>query len=266
MAGQQVIDFHVHAFPDFLAQKATARVRQDAGKEPAFDGTIAALLASMDAAGIEKSVVLSVATRPSQFPAILEWSRGIRGSRIEPFLSVHPDDPQAAGRVRIAAAEGFRGFKFQPYDQDFHLDEERMFPVYEALQETGLLCMAHTGFDLAHPFERRADPPRIATVLARFPGLRFVATHLGSWRDWDLVARLLPGSGAWTDISYSLPFMTAAEARALVALFPPDRLLFGSDSPWADQAESLRQLRDLGLASDLEAAILGGNARLLLGD
>lgn len=261
---QRIIDFHVHAFPDFLAGRATARVRAEAGREPALDGTIASLLASMDTAGIERSVVLSVATRPSQFPAILEWARSIRGSRIEPFLSVHPADPQAAQRVRIGAAEGFRGFKFQPYDQQFFLDDEGMFPVYEALADTGLLCMSHTGFDLSHPFERRADPPRIAAVLARFPGLRFVATHLGSWRDWELVARLLPRSGAWTDISYSLPFMTPAEARALMALFPADRLLFGSDSPWAGQAESLRWLRDLGLEPGLERAILSENAGMLL--
>ncbi len=264
-AAQRIIDVHVHAFPDFLAARATARVRRDAGMEPALDGTVGAVLASMDAAGIGRSVVLSVATRPSQFPDILEWSRRIRGPRIEPLLSVHPDDPEAAGRVRIGAAEGFRGFKFQPYDQGFFLDEERMFPVYEALEETGLVCMSHTGFDLSHPFDRRADPPRIAAVLARFPGLRFVATHLGAWRDWELVARLLPATGAWTDISYSLPFMTPGEARALIGLFPPDRLLFGSDSPWAGQAESLRWLRDLELDPALEAAILAGNAEKLLG-
>jgi uncharacterized protein len=260
-----IIDFHVHAFPDSLAERATARVRRDAGMEPALDGTIGSVLASMEAAGVGRCVVLSVATRPSQFPGILEWSRRIRSSRVEPFLSVHPADPAGAERVRIGAAEGFRGFKFQPYDQDFFLDEERMFPVYEALEETGLVCMSHTGFDLSHPFDRRADPPRIAAVLARFPTLRFVATHLGAWRDWDLVARLLPGTGAWTDISYSLPFMSPREARALMALFPPDRLLFGSDSPWAGQAESLRWLRDLELDPALEAAILGGNAERLLG-
>ena len=224
MEAAGVIDFHVHAFPDFLAQRATARVRQDAGMNPALggavarprDGTVGSLLASMDAAGVTQSVVLSVATRPSQFPDILQWSRAIRSERIVPFLSVHPADPQAAARIRIGAAEGFRGFKFQPYDQEFFLDEERMFPLYEALQETGLVCMSHTGFDLSHPFDRRADPPRIVKVRARFPGLRFVATHLGAWKDWDLVARLLPPAGVWTDISYSLPFLGPEPARALV--------------------------------------------------
>lgn len=260
----RIVDFHAHAFPDSLAARATQRVMRDAGMAPALDGTIAALLASMDSAGIAQSVVLSVATKPSQFRRILEWSLRIRSERIVPFLSVHPAEPSAVDAIRAAKAEGFLGFKFQPYDQDFFLDEQRMFPLYEALQETGLLCMCHTGFDLSHPFVRRADPPRIVAVLRRFPGLRFVATHLGAWKDWDLVAELLPGAPLWTDISYALPFLPPETARSLLSAFPADRLLFGSDSPWAHQAASIGALRELGLQAPLEQAILGENAAKLL--
>lgn len=260
-----MVDFHVHAFPDSLAPRATARVERAAGVRAALDGTIAALLSSMDAAGIETSVVLSIATKPSQFEPILEWSRAIRSRRIVPFLSVHPDDPRAVEKVRLAAAEGFAGFKFQPYYQEFSLDEERMFPIYEAMEEAGLICVSHTGFDTSHAYERKADPARILRVIERFPRLTFVTTHLGAWKDWELVAELLPKAGLWTDVSYALPFMSPERARALLSVFPADRLLFGSDSPWADQSQSIRQLRGLGLEAALEEAILGGNARRLLG-
>jgi hypothetical protein len=160
---------------------------------------------------------------------------------------------------------GFKGFKFQPYYQEFSLDEERMFPIYEAMQKTGLICVSHTGFDTSHPYTRVADPPRILRVLERFPSLTFVATHLGAWKDWDLVAELLPKARLWTDISYTLPFLSPERVRALLSVFPADRLLFGSDSPWADQSESIRQLSGLGLEAKLEEAILGGNAERLLG-
>jgi hypothetical protein len=259
-----IVDFHVHAFPDSLAERATARVERAAGVRSFQNGTIASLLASMDKAGIGRSVILSIATRPSQFEPILEWSQTIRSPRIVPFLSVHPADPQAAEKIQLAASMGFKGFKFQPYYQEFSLDEERMFPIYEAMQETGLICVSHTGFDTSHPYVRVADPPRILRVLERFPGLTFVATHLGAWQDWDLVAELLPKARLWTDISYTLPFLPAERARSLITAFPTDRLLFGSDSPWADQAESIRMLRGLGLGPTLEKAILGGNAEKLL--
>jgi len=260
-----IVDFHVHAFPDALAARATARVERAAGIRSALDGTIAALLSSMDAAGIERSVILSIATHPSQFAPILEWSQAIRSPRIVPFLSVHPADPRAAEKVRLAASMGFKGFKLHPYYQEFSLDEERMFPIYEAMQQAGLICVSHTGFDTSHPYIRVADPGRILKVIERFPNLTFVATHLGAWKDWELVAELLPKAGLWTDISYTLPFLSPERARALLSVFPADRLLFGSDSPWADQSESIRQLRGLGLESKLEEAILGGNAERLLG-
>jgi hypothetical protein len=70
-----VIDVHAHAFPDELAPRAVSRIEGLAGVRAVLDGTVSSLLRSMDAAGIERSVVLSIATKPSQFESILAWSR-----------------------------------------------------------------------------------------------------------------------------------------------------------------------------------------------
>lgn len=43
------------------------------------------------------------------------------------------------------------------------------------------------------------------------------------------------------------------------------RILFGSDSPWSDQAESIRMLKNSGLSEDELSLILGKNAAKLLG-
>ena len=59
--------------------------------------------------------------------------------------------------------------------------------------------------------------------------------------------------------------MEAEQFLRFVRLFGADRLLFGTDSPWADQAQSLAWLRALPLAEPERAAILGGNAQRLLG-
>ncbi len=260
-----VIDFHTHAFPDTVALKAISRIEGLAGVKSILDGTLSSLLHSMDAAGIEHSVLLSIATKPAQFASILAWSRKVASGRITCLLSVNPRDPEAADKVRIAAEEGFKGLKFHPYYQDFDLDDPLMDPVYGAMEERGLMCVSHTGFDHAYPFVRRADPPRIRRVLAKFPRLTFVATHLGAWKDWDLAGSDLPGERLWIDTAYSLEFMPPAQARALILSYPPDRLLFGSDSPWASQERSLGLVRGLGLDPQHEAALLGGNAGRLLG-
>jgi len=41
-------------------------------------------------------------------------------------------------------------------------------------------------------------------------------------------------------------------------------LLFGSDSPWVDQQKTIEDLRSFALGPDVEARVLGGNARRLL--
>lgn len=102
-------------------------------------------------------------------------------------------------------------------------------------------------------------------MLKRFPGLTFVAAHLGAWRDWDLVAEHLTGERLFVDISFSLNVMPADKARELILRFAPDRVLFGSDSPWAGQASSIALLRGLELGEELEKAILSENAMKLLG-
>jgi predicted TIM-barrel fold metal-dependent hydrolase len=210
-------------------------------------------------------VILSIATKPSQFESILAWSKLIASERIVPFLSVHPEDSRARENITRAKDEGFIGMKFHPYYQGFTLDAESMFPIYEALQENGLICVCHTGFDHAYSFTRTADPRRIVNVVRRFPGLKFIATHLGAWRDWDSVAELLPGERLYVDISYSLEFLPPDKARTLITAFPRDRVLYGSDSPWGDQAESLALLRKLDLDESLERAIIRDNAARLLG-
>ena len=258
------VDFHAHAFPDELAPRAISRIEGLSGITSVLGGNLDSLMASMDAAGIECSVILSIATRPAQFSSILAWSRKIASKRIIPFLSVSPADPQARENVRVAAEEGFQGLKFHPYYQDFDLDNDAMDPVYAAMEERGLICVSHTGFDHAYPFVRRADPSRVLRVLERFPRLAFVATHLGAWQDWELAEEKLRGANLWIDTSYSLEFMPQEDARRLILCFPADRVLFGSDSPWADQGRSLELLKGLSLGAAREEAILSGNARALL--
>jgi len=96
----------------------------------------------MDTCSIEKSVVCAIATKPSQFDSILKWSREIKSDRIIPFPSFHPQDSEFAGRISQIKNEGFKGIKFHPYYQNFTIDEEYLFPIYEKIcgKDYFLLC------------------------------------------------------------------------------------------------------------------------------
>ena len=88
----QIIDFHTHAFPDDLAARAVSALEKGAGVPAMLDGKVSSLLKSMDRAGIERSMVCSIATKPAQFQKILDWSKAVRSSRIIPFPSIRPAD------------------------------------------------------------------------------------------------------------------------------------------------------------------------------
>lgn len=262
---KKIIDFHTHAFPDYLARQAIDILEKEGGIDARIDGTISSLLASMDRYGIEKSVVCSIATKPSQFNPILKWSKEIRSERIVPLPSIHPDDPEAVNEIGIVKKEGFAGIKMHPYYQDFTLNDPCMFSIYEKVLSENLLLVMHTGFDFAFERIRKADPEKILQVIKMFPGLRLVLTHLGAWENWDEVAGLIAGKKIYMEISFSLDFMEKEKAKDIILKHPEGYVLFGTDSPWTDQGETLKLFKGLALGEHLENLILRENALSLLG-
>ncbi len=263
-----IIDFHTHAFPDAIADRAISAL--EAGVEDQhigahLDGRLASLLASMDKAGIEKAVVCPIATKPKQFEVILDWSLKIRSERILALGSVHPDAADVAGEVRRIADAGLIGLKLHPMYQDFFVDEPRAAPLFAAAADAGLMVVLHSGYDIAFDMNHNADPSRIAAMLDRHPTLKLVATHLGGWKAWDAVREHLTGRDLWIETSFSLEWMDPSDAVDLIRTLRTDRILFGTDSPWADQSEELQRMRNLDLTDAELDAILQGNARRLLG-
>ncbi|MDI6451103.1 TatD family hydrolase [Sedimentisphaerales bacterium M17dextr] len=262
---QKIIDFHVHAFPDALAARAMKTLLDEApGIQAYLDGTVGALLESMDRAGIASSVVCCIATKIDQFDPILRWCREIRSDRLIPFPSVHPADPKMAERIDRIAAEGFLGVKLHPFYQDFYAAEDGMLKLYERASARKLLLVMHTGFDIAFPRQRRADPETLRRITERFPELRLVATHLGAWQQWDEVRRHLLGRPIYMEISMSMEDLGPAASREMLMAHPAEYLLFGTDSPWTDQVATLARLRSLDLPEPRLSRILYQNACALL--
>lgn len=262
----RITDFHTHAFSGKVYERAMERLTAGSGIPPFHDGSLAGLLASMDAAGISRSVMLSIATKPEQFDIILEWCHEAAGERIVPFASVMPQHESAARGVRKIAAEGIKGIKIHPCYQGFVLDAPELDPFYRAVTDEGLILLAHTGYDIAYPArEKNATPERTARVLQRFPGIRMIAAHFGGWEDWEDVKRHLLGRPVWLETSFLVCRRDAGYSRQMFLSHDPDYLLFGTDSPWVGQKEELARIRALGLPDDLMTKLLDTNAERLLG-
>ncbi len=264
MASVRVIDIHTHIFPDAVAGMALKASSDTAGVTPSFDGTYAGLLLALDRAGVERAGVQPVATRPGQVATINDWVAGLDRARIVPFGAMHPDVDDPGAEIARLAARGFVGLKLHPEFQLFSPDEPRMDPIYEAAAAHGLAVFFHAGKDISIP-TYRGTPASLARVHARHPGLTLILAHLGGWAVWDEVREHLVGRDVYLDTSYTLGYLPADDFVAIVRRHGPERVVFGSDAPWADIAVEIEQVAASGLDDDELAAVFAGNAARLLG-
>lgn len=265
-AGSLILDFHTHAFPEKIAGKAMSVLSKNSGNvEPLTDGTAAGLLAHMDSRGVEKAVVLGIATNPRQQKNVNDFAASICSDRLIAFGSVHPDAPDALEELHRIHALGLRGVKFHPEYQDFFVDEKRMLPIYELCDRLGLVVVFHAGVDIGYPNPVHCPPKRLAQVLSAFPKGRVVAAHFGGYALWTDVETYLAGKNLYLDTSYSYSRMPGPQASAIVQKHGADRILFGSDLPWSDEGAERRFVDSFAVTAKEREAILGFNAMKLLG-
>ena len=86
-----IIDFHVHTFPDKLAPKVIPKLAEMAGIEPQTDATVSDTLAKMKEWGVDRAVLLNIATAPTQQTTINNVSSENNRLPFYTFGSVHPD-------------------------------------------------------------------------------------------------------------------------------------------------------------------------------
>jgi uncharacterized protein len=230
-----------------------------------LDGRVASLLKSMDAAGIERSVICSIATKPEQFAPIMKWSQEIASERIIPLASIHPDTPDPEAEVERIARAGLRGLKFHPHYMECPLDDPRTVRIARAAERAGLAMMLHTGYDLAFEKDDIASPERVRRLHEAAPGLRLCAAHLGGWERWEEVRRTLVGLPIYLETSYTFGRCPEDLLVDILLSHPPDHLLFGTDGPWTDPVREIARLRALPLPADLKRRMLWDNALVYAG-
>ena len=192
-----------------------------------------------------------------------------------PFGSVDPWRGAAAVRQarRLAERYGVRGFKFHPSLQAFHPNDRMAYPLYEALQELGMVALFHSGQTGIGAGVRGGGGVRLAysnpmaldDVAADFPDLRIVIAHPSfPWQDEALaVATHKPlvhiDLSGWAP-KYFPPLLVRYAGTLL-----RHKVLFGSDFPVLTPDRWLAEFAELDIASQARPLILKENAARLLG-
>jgi predicted TIM-barrel fold metal-dependent hydrolase len=259
---KKIVDSHAHIYPDEIAEKVISSIEDFYHSRRKHDGTLAALLGSIEDGAVDYVVVLPVASKPEHFKTN-EWYANLAkiSPRIVPFGSIHPDNhPSDLERF---PAWGLKGIKFQPNAQLFFPDEGRMFPFYQKAEELQLITTFHIGNEHGNAFGKFSQPESYVEVLRSFPNLKVILPHLGGYMTWDRLELTLEFPNVYYDTAYLPGNIEDALFMELVEEIGIERILFGTDFPFRDHAEELAHIRRL-LGEEAEK-ILWLNPKRVLG-
>ena len=108
-----IIDFHTHAFPEKISEKAMKVLSLNAGNAiPFHNGTAPSLAEYVRKSGADKAVVLNIATNPHQQTSVNNFAISLLDdSTLIPFGSVHPDSENAFEELERLKKAGIKGIK-----------------------------------------------------------------------------------------------------------------------------------------------------------
>lgn len=244
----KIIDIHTHIYPDKIARKATDSVRdfyQIYGGD--LDGTVSTLLERGEKAGVSQFVVLPVSNTPSHVRSINSFI--LEQTKFHDcflgFGTVHAEMENLMDEVDWILSKGLKGIKMHPDSQRFAIDDERLFPMYESLQDR-LPLMIHMG----DPRYNYSHPVRLRKVLDLFPKLEVIAAHFGGYTMYHTARELLWNTNCVFDVSSAMMFMEPGEPEKYINCYGAERMAFGTDYPLWDPVKEVRRFQQLKLTDD----------------
>ena len=276
-----IIDFHTHVFPPQVKKNRSKYIDSDPSfavlysKKDAKLATAEELIASMDKAGVDISVILNIGWTTHELCVetndyILE-SIARYPKRLVGFCAVQPNSYEASlEEVERCARAGAKGVGELRSDmQLFDLgDETLMQPLVDILKKYKLILLTHASEPVGHEYPGKGGitPDVLYPFITSFPDVTIVCAHWGGGLPFYTlmpeVKRAM--SNVFFDTAAS-PFLYSPQVYSQVTqLVGADKILFGSDYPLLEHNRLLREIKSLDLPEEDKSLILSGNARRLL--
>ena len=209
------------------------------------DPTGEKLIAAMDQAGIDKSVIFGVdwaygvtgepkVSNREQNKYLADYAKQYEG-RFIPLAALDPRRPDVIDQATQAIEEwGMKGFKLMP-SAGFKPNDPLCFPFYEKCAKWDVPIMFHSG-GLEFNWEY-SSPKLIASAAEEFPDVKMIMAHAGleSWEDCRLACAALPN--VFMDISIRQFDYQINRAkfydwlRDMIDWTGPWKILFATDAP-----------------------------------
>ena len=262
-----LIDFHVHCFSPKIAEKAIAQLKERACLEPLTDGLVETTVKRFDEWGVDRGVLLPIATKPTQQVILNDWAAGNNGGRFISFGTVHPDAEDICEELDRIKELGLYGIKLHHDYQGHMVDDECLDAVYDEIERRELPLIMHAGFDVFSPMKIHCPPERALKMIKKHPHLKVILAHLGGNDSSQQVLDILAGTGGevYFDTAFTGRFVTDGLMEDIIKKHGADRILFASDCPWDSPLEIKKKILRLGISDDEREMIFSGNAVRLLG-
>lgn len=304
-----IVDVHVHIYDDGwipkaflkgLGQVVSASMAIATGEFPdpvamvegateqLKDPTGDLLIADMDGAGVDMSLVFSVdyglgAGEPcSGTPECVPMAEQNRifgeiakkhNKRLAHLVAV---DPRRKDAVEIfekgVTEQGARGLKLHP-TAGFYPDDPVCYPIYQKAVELGVPILFHTGTQPAPMKAKYSQPICIDGVAADFPDLQIVMAHVGHC--WWEEALALAGSkwnlsvdfSGWQRVFMHDPKQFYLMLRTALDEIGPWRVMYGTDNPylalmmpsktWIDGVQAAIESKDFQFSQEEIDIVMG---------
>lgn len=192
------------------------------------------LLRDMDRDEVEMSVIL-----PFIFNYDIEWHCRVareHSDRLIPYVMFNPwRHPNIKDDVRRWRDWGARGIKLRAPSEGFNINSfDLLGEAYETAQEEGMILMLHTGDDIS------STPLQVEEIAHYFPKLTIQLAHAGFRNLADEAIRVAQRN---KNIILDQTAATSQQLRDALMSIEPERIVWGSDSPFMDERVEIEKIR-----------------------
>ena len=278
-----MIDFHTH--PILVKElvgsdEALLKAVRDVFKMGSSLQPLETFLLQMDAAGIEKAVLLPIDCSTTKGCRILSNEDIVKlckeNERFIGFASVDPHKENAPQELDYAIKElGLKGLKLDPGLQEFYPNDKKLaYPIYEVASQLKIPVIIHTGLSWeSNTMIKYSMPLLVEDVAHDFPKLNIVIAHFGWPWVLDSVALTLKYPNVFIDTAAHyldtpkefLEFVLTKQIPiTVVERSLRTKILFGSNYPRIEIRKMVDAVKAIGLTEGCLNLIFKENAQRLL--
>jgi uncharacterized protein len=277
-----IIDCHTHIFPEEMRTDRETFCARDEGFAAIYKSPKARmvgaeeLIASMDGAGVEKSVVCGFSWSREDLCSLhnqyLLESAAKYPDRLIAFISLPLTNRDGSARELErgikGGAKGVGEIAFYQHEMTSqHITG--MTPTLALMEQKRIPLLLHTNENLGHPYPGKGTTrlEQFYEIILAFPRLVVLLAHWGGGLPfYELMPEVAKAmANVFYDTAAS-PFLYSKKIYAAVSqMVGTEKILFGSDFPLISPHRYFQELKGSGLSIGDQEKILGHNLSRLLG-